>query len=207
MSDFDNFSEIDPKAVARRVKQLREKLNITQIDLARRSYSSQQTICNLERGAVKVPRNIPAIAAVLGVKPRFLLTGISELGVPVVTPDKITSTLEMMKSGIDLQDDMQFVTPTKTSKTDSYPNSIAMLVNDAAMSIAGKGDIVILDTASDAGPGMLVAVNHNGIYTLRKARVKEGGAYSFVSDNEDYPTITDTSIKTFVVTEIRKLLM
>lgn len=83
-----------------------------------------------------MPRNIPAIAAVLGVKPRFLLTGISELGVPVVTPDKITSTLEMMKSGIDLQDDMQFVTPTKTSKTDSYPNSIAMLVNDAAMSIA-----------------------------------------------------------------------
>lgn len=209
MSDFDDFDKIDPKAVARRVVESREKINLTQIDLARRSGSSQQTICNLERGAVKVPRNIPMIAAALNVKPRFLLTGKSSDGVPLVKASGLDKVIDLTASNSDFPSDMEFVIPTRRDKKEEYKNVFAIYVEDSAMSnSATTGDVVVFDTAITVGPGMLVIMKDGGRYTVRKARSKSGGSFEYVPENNDYPTLGDFGSEIVgVITEIRKLLV
>ena len=61
------------KFSARRLRELREELGISQSELARRSSTSQQTINRLEADLTDNPRNILAIARALNTTPEYLM--------------------------------------------------------------------------------------------------------------------------------------
>lgn len=65
----------DVKTLANRIKESRERLKLTQAELAKASGVSQGTIGNLESGIRKSAREILSIAAALGVSPQWLVTG------------------------------------------------------------------------------------------------------------------------------------
>lgn len=60
---------------AKRLKESRQRLRLTQADLARLAGTSQGTIGNLESGLRKAPRELLPLAAALQVSPQWLLTG------------------------------------------------------------------------------------------------------------------------------------
>jgi transcriptional regulator with XRE-family HTH domain len=61
-----------------RVRALRERKRMSQADLARRVGVTPQAIQAIERGKVKKPQNLTAIAKALSVNPDFLLEGINQ---------------------------------------------------------------------------------------------------------------------------------
>lgn len=65
----------DVTTLADRLKTERERLEMTQVDLARKSGVSQGTIGNLEAGLRKSARNLAQIAAALGVSALWLAEG------------------------------------------------------------------------------------------------------------------------------------
>lgn len=73
MQDHDLITDV--KTLAERIVWARERKGLTQEALANRAGVSQGTIGNLESGARKSPRSLLAIAAVLGVEPRWLESG------------------------------------------------------------------------------------------------------------------------------------
>jgi transcriptional regulator with XRE-family HTH domain len=58
-----------------RIKEVRERLNISQPELSRKSGISQQALSNLEQRDSKTSEWAPHIADALGVSLRWLLTG------------------------------------------------------------------------------------------------------------------------------------
>lgn len=63
------------KTLGDRVKETREQLGMSQVELAERSGISQQSVAAVETGAVSRPRRLPEIARALGVTPDFLISG------------------------------------------------------------------------------------------------------------------------------------
>ena len=62
-----------------RVKELRKKQGMTQLDLAEATNTSQTTIQKLERGGIKSPRNIESLAEALKTTPEFLQFGVGDM--------------------------------------------------------------------------------------------------------------------------------
>ncbi|MEI7411691.1 LexA family protein [Pectobacterium aroidearum] len=72
--------------IAVRVKSRRESLEITQVELAERVGTSQQSIEQLENGKTKRPRYLPELAKELGVTVDWLLSGKEESNVTYAGP-------------------------------------------------------------------------------------------------------------------------
>jgi|TARA_Y100000296_G_scaffold20499_1_gene24332 transcriptional regulator with XRE-family HTH domain len=71
---------------AQRVKQLRDKLGLSQPQLAKKIGTHYVNIANIERGAVENPRYLSKLAEALETTPSFLINGTKSEKVLVDTP-------------------------------------------------------------------------------------------------------------------------
>jgi len=73
-------------SIGERVKSKREALNLTQVELAARIGTSQQSIEQLEGGKTKRPRYLPELSVALDVTVDWLVHGIPEQDISNLTP-------------------------------------------------------------------------------------------------------------------------
>lgn len=64
--------------ISNRVKEQREKLHLTQVELAKKTGVTQQAILSIEKGKIKRPRILLELANALNVSPEWLSYGSSE---------------------------------------------------------------------------------------------------------------------------------
>jgi transcriptional regulator with XRE-family HTH domain len=77
---------------AQRVKQLRDKLGLSQPQLAKKIGTHYVNIANIERGAVENPRYLSKLAEALETTPSFLINGTKSEKVLVDTPVHLLRT-------------------------------------------------------------------------------------------------------------------
>lgn len=70
-------------SIAARVKATREALGLTQVELAEKVGTSQQSIEQLENGKTKRPRYLPELVNILGVSMDWILSGNSDSNTPL----------------------------------------------------------------------------------------------------------------------------
>lgn len=70
------------KTLGDRVREARERIGMSQAELAERSGISQQSVAAVETNAVRRPRHLVEIARALGVAAQFLIDGASPAGTP-----------------------------------------------------------------------------------------------------------------------------
>lgn len=71
-------------SIAARVKATREALGLTQVELAEKVGTSQQSIEQLENGKTKRPRYLPELVNILGVSMDWILSGNSDSNTPLM---------------------------------------------------------------------------------------------------------------------------
>lgn len=203
MADWDTFAKIDGKAVARRVKERRAATSMTQVSLAKMAHVSQQSICAIERGAIKLPRALPQIAAVLGTTARYLTTGVESDGAPIFNVINAADLKAKMTAMLDVTLGAGYSYLLPTQKTDS---SFAIKSLDTAMTPdIALGDLVIVDLQRAMRPGELALIGVGNDIMIRKVKMQTQDKTEFVPSNEFYPTIIGPDVVFGVISEVRKL--
>lgn len=216
MSDWDQFGDIDATAIGSRIRNLRLHLGISQIGLSREAGCSQQMVCSLERGGVKLPRNLPRLAEVLGTSPRWIITGVAGDGAPIFDCKTYADLVafQHMPSTDLLSASQKFLEPT----SGYHPGAFAMRAPDDSMDHdIAQQDFIIVDPNIIAHPGDVLLVRDiDGLLTLRRLKATGPNEVDLVPANQNYYKISgsrselnndDTSKFGIVgtVIEIRKL--
>lgn len=203
MADWDTFAEIDGKAVAKRVKELRTATSMTQVSLAKMAQVSQQSICAIERGDIKLPRALPQIAAVLGTTSRYLTTGVESDGAPIFD---VTNTAALKEKVTEMQEvtlgaGYSYLEPTKKTE-----KAFAIkCLDDAMVPDISNGDLVVVDLQRTLKPGVLALIGVGNDIMIRKVKMQTQDKAEFVPANEFYPIITGPDEVFGVISEVRKL--
>jgi transcriptional regulator with XRE-family HTH domain len=189
MADWDSFENIDTRLVAKRIKERRADLGITQVSLAKLAEVSQQSICALERGSIKLPRALPRIAAVLNTTPKFLITGRESDDPPVFTAHDATE----LESRLDSYNDGELPSGWRYVKAFNKDFSgFSIVVTDEGMSPAFKEkDIALVSTASEITPGDLVLLSKNEKVYVRRIKLNSEDMLqsTFIAENNMFPDI------------------
>ena len=204
MADWDTYEKIDGKAIALRVKARRADIGMTQVSLARLAGVSQQSVCAIERGAIKIPRALPKLAQVLGTTGRYLTTGVEEDGAPlisVVEASKLKLKIQAIKEE-KLGAGYKYLKPTE----DLAGLSFAIRCQDNAMSPSvSLGDLLIIDLERKERPGDYVLLSALDDILVRKVRMQTQDSKEYLPINQDYPVISKPEQVFGVISEIRKI--
>lgn len=204
--------------IAQRIKKAREKVGLTQVDLAHAVGVKQQSIQKIEAGKTRQPRNIDKLAEVLQVRVAWLLSGeepmtgeaVATEAPPRATPSRLPRmrripVINHVQAGMpqEIVDDYAPGTGFDELALDEFA---AQRISEAAFALVVRGDSmlpdfkegdqVIVDPAVHAKPGNIVVAKmaHDNSATLKKYRARgqdPAGVMIFdlVPLNEDYPTI------------------
>ena len=171
--------------IAERLKSARERLELSQADLAALAGVSQGTIGNIESGLRKEPRELLAIARAVQVLPEWLKSGRGP-----------RTVLEIVKAHPMSPDDVKLTPQIKTVQwglvvPSGLPEVFEVAVPDDAMSPRVRaGQTVIFDTREKARPGDGVLVSDSdGAWFFRLYRQGRGGAWEAHAENPAYQTL------------------
>jgi DNA-binding XRE family transcriptional regulator len=184
--------------LGKRVMDAREKLGMTQSQLADKIGISQQTLCTIEKDQRSQPRTIKAIARTLQLTPEFLLFG-SE-GDRIIPLEKV--------SLISLQDIPGFLNKTSAKiflqvyvpYQGDMKGMFAFEIMDDSMEgekeSFAKNDIVLLDPHKTPKSGDFVLIFKNNEIPFFRQLISDPGGDFLVSLNKMYPPVKiDDSIK------------
>lgn len=202
MADWDNFEEIDGKAVAERFKQRRDEIGMTQVSLAKLARVSQQSICAIERGAIKLPRALPRIADVLGTTARYLITGIEAEGAPLLNVINRKALEEKLLAIAESRLGAGYKYLEPTSKNE---HAFAIVSVDEAMApMISNGDILLVDRKRRIRPRDHVLIGVDTDLLVRKVKMQTQEEIEYVPASDDYPVIKSPDVMFGVIFEIRK---
>lgn len=187
-------------SLAKRVKDKREELELTQAKAAELAGIRQQSWVAIENGKTKKPRNIIGIAKALKCDPDWLLNGgafktMAEVGtrrIPLI--NYVQAGLMTQSADIsDIEGEFEYVLTDR----DWSENTFALEIEGDSMEPEFKaGDVVVIDPEVDPAPGeFVVAANGDHEATFKKFRPSGIGLYGkqhfeLVPLNNDFPTIS-----------------
>ncbi len=206
-----------------RVRHYRERLGLSQEELAARVGAAQQTIQSLEAGKIRKSTFLPHIARELGVDLDALLFGNEQQRVQVARPLSMVSTRriplfstrdsEQVRAYLDHE-----AAPSPTGKwvaidyslpfVESGPRLFALklaLSDEAFQPEFRPGDQLVIDPDAPIQPGDPVIVFKQGMerLNLSKYRVlsQSGSAidYELVSINPDFPSFSGGELKSIEI--------
>lgn len=189
------------ETVGKRIKHMREKLKLSQADLAGKcGWEYQSRVGNYETGARKVSvEDAVVLASALGVSPGELLFGTPDNAEFISAGQRWVPVVSYVQAGMFTEPD-HCLTPEGIEETISFDGPASTLI--FALRIKGdsmepefkEGDTVIIDPAVAPHPGeFVVAKNDEYEATFKKYRTKADGGFELVPLNPDYPTL-DSSV-------------
>lgn len=207
--------------IGNRIKEVRTRLGLTQMQLAKNAGVKQSTIADLERGHTNRSPSITQIAMALGVNPDWLVTGkgaadrgslgsnVSEhhatLGrVPLISWVAAGNWSENVDNFVAGYAET-WVVATIPVKQHTY----ALLVEGDSMEpMFPNGATIIVEPEEDAHHGSYVIVRQNGGEATFKQLIIDGGQYYLKPLNPRYPIMQmrDDATICGVVKEIRMLV-
>lgn len=196
--------------IAERIKKARERVGLTQVDLALAVGVKQQSIQKIEAGKTKQPRNLEQLAKVLQVRAAWLLSGEAPMSYDDMEDDSGEYYAESAYSGSAAHPSMRII-PVINHVQAGYAREVvddyaagtgfdelaldpatAKRLSDSAFALVVKGDSmlpdfreedqVIVDPAVEAKPGNIVVakIECDNSATLKKYRSRG-------SDTNGYP--------------------
>jgi SOS-response transcriptional repressor LexA len=186
-------------SLAQRLKQSREKAQISQRELAKRSGLSQQLISKLENGLVESTTEVFRLAEALRVEPRWLATGLTEgrdnntaVGPAIMA---YVPLISWVAAGLwrDVADPypagMGEAMVPATCRVG--PNAYALRVQGDSMEpVFPNGSVIIVDPAVDPRQGSYVVVRlDEAEQATFKQLVIDGGARYLKPLNPRYPLL------------------
>jgi transcriptional regulator with XRE-family HTH domain len=189
--------------VGERIRIAREKLGISQVELAKRVGVSRGSIFQWENDRTQQIRKdkVPRLAAVLGLD----VTALSPFGGGTVAPidkDHKTNYVVLMRwndlTAIGAGGKMKMSALKKPSyievDIDISPESKALIIEDSSMAPGFcKGDKIIIDPNEEPvdGDHVLARLTQTGEHVFRLYEVRSGGAYLLTPENTaQYPVVT-----------------
>jgi len=188
--------------VGERIRIAREKLGLTQVQLAKKVGVSRGAIWQWESDRTQQIRRdkVPRLAAVLGLDP----TALSPFGGGGVSPvDRANkpsyvvllswSDLEAISAGGKMKMSALKKPGYIEVDVDISPEARALRIDDGSMEPGfKKRDIIILDPNLEPREGdhVLVRLQQTGEHLFRRYVARARGAYDLLAENPDYPTVT-----------------
>lgn len=187
-------------SLGQRLKQAREKAQVSQRGLAKRSGLSQQLISKLENGLVESTTEVFRLAEALGVDPRWLATGKGspQSGDDVVQGPAIMAYVPLI-SWVAAGNWREVVDPYPPGGGENLVPATCRVGNNAyALRVQGdsmepvfpNGSIIIVDPASEARHGSYVIVRlDDAEQATFKQLVIDGGIRYLKPLNPRYPVM------------------
>lgn len=195
------------ETIGQRIKMLRERLRLSQADLAEKcGWGYQSRVGNYETGSRKVSvEDAVVLASALGVSPGELLFGTPDNAEFVSAGLRSVPVVSYIQAGMFTEPDY-LLTPEGVEETIYFDGPASDLI--FALRIKGdsmepefkEGDTVIIDPAVAPHPGEFV-VAKNGEYeaTFKKYRSKADGGFELVPLNPDYPSLDSAVNKVTII--------
>lgn len=195
------------KTIAERAKWARERLGLTQEQVAELAGVSQGTIGNLESGARKAPRELLAIAKALRVRAEWLKHGAlpiepegqGELGtIPrhaqSVTTWKLAPLLPWERVvQMELQNDdaaIRELPPVPVDPSAGPRAKVVQMPDDSMEPRIRAGDLLLFDPDRPPTPKCIaLVVTGDGQYLVRMYRVRSSAVWEAVAENQGYATL------------------
>ena len=189
-------------SVGERIRKAREKLGLTQVQLAKKAGVSRGAIYQWENDLTQQIRKdkVPRLAAILQVD----VTALSPFGGGTVAPidkDHKSNYVVLMQwsdlTAIGAGGKMKMSALKRPSYIevgmDISPECKALRIEDTSMEPQfRKRDEIILDPnlKPEEGDHVLVRLHQTGEHVFRLYVPRRGGAYDLIAENPDYPTVT-----------------
>ncbi|MDC9591414.1 LexA family transcriptional regulator [Xenorhabdus sp. XENO-10] len=195
------------ETIGQRIKRFRERLDISQTELAQRcGWGSQSRIGNYEANIRKVSvEDAVVIASSLKISPGELLFGTSDTGsfmgsgeqqLPLVHYDQVSM----------FTDPNQLLAPDNISEYIAYSGIMSELgfafrmQGDAMKPEFMDGDIIVIDPMVAPSPGEFTIACVEGRETIfRKYRLKSKGSFELIPLNSDYPAIDSDEYPVIII--------
>lgn len=214
------MSEISLPTLGARVRHYRERLGLSQEELALSVGAAQQTIQSLESGKIRKSTFLPHLAKVLGVDLDYLLSGTDQnLTVQAAKPITIATvrrvplftTLDFQAVSNFLQDQtvespsgkwvsMDYTLPFAESGSRLFALKLS-LGDEVFQPEFRPGDQLVIDPDAAIQPSDPVVVYQAGSerLNLKRYRVlsqsKDGVAYELASIHPDFPSVAGTELQ------------
>jgi transcriptional regulator with XRE-family HTH domain len=202
------------RTIGERAKWARERLGLTQEEVAVRAGVSQGTIANLESGLRKKPRELNAIAAALRVEAKWFEHGIGraelpgahhepalqvgERAVSFVTTWRLVPLLpwdRVSQMHTPNEDPAVANLPPVPADPNVGPRAKAIQMPDDSMGPrVRRGDVLLFDPDATPAPNRIVLVaTPDEQHFVRMYRVRHGGKWEAVAENPGYDTLSSDS--------------
>lgn len=194
----------NPVAVANRLKDLRNKRELSQAGLAKLAGVSQQTVGHIETARVDSPRHLDVLSDALGVHPHYLRTGRMP-GVPFFAAEEFLERSDYPSINSEYGLDHAMLEP----HIKLGPLAFAVIVPDDACAPSGapKDSIVVVTPEYTESDGDLILVHYKRGPTLRHFRDSRGEP-EYVPSNPMHATL-DSTVAEYIgkVVEVRRILI
>ena len=176
--------------VGERIKDLRERLNISQVDFANKINVSKQTLYKYENNIItNIPSDkIEAVAKIGNISPAYLMgwdidssvTIKKGISVPVLGRVAAGIPIEAIEDIIDTEEITE-----EMAKTGQY---FGLKIKGSSMEPKiSNGDIIIVRCQNDAESGDIVVATVNGTDATCKRIRKYRDGIELISNNPEYP--------------------
>lgn len=176
--------------VGERIKDLRERLNISQVDFANKINVSKQTLYKYENNIItNIPSDkIEAVAKIGNISPAYLMgwdidssvTIKKGISVPVLGRVAAGIPIEAIEDIIDTEEITE-----EMAKTGQY---FGLKIKGSSMEPKiSNGDIIIVRCQDDAESGDIVVATVNGTDATCKRIRKYRDGIELISNNPEYP--------------------
>ncbi|EKZ6360731.1 TPA: S24 family peptidase [Klebsiella aerogenes] len=195
------------ETVGQRIKRLRERLKLSQAELAEKcGWGYQSRIGNYERDTRSISvEDAVVLASALNVSPGELLFGTPDNADFISPGQRSVPVVSYIQAGMFAEAD-SVLSPEGIEESISFDGPASNLV--FALRIKGdsmepefkEGDTVIIDPAVYPHPGeFVVAKNGQHEATFKKYRSKADGGFELVPLNQDYPTLDSAKHKVTII--------
>lgn len=169
--------------IAERLKWARDRLGMTQIDLAKKAGVAQSTIGNIESGTRKNPRELLAIADAVLVYPAWLRSGKGPCESEQLEASPVAHGMSQPKLT---------VTPTTIEWGDlmetTLPAEFGLVIEDNSMAPdAPAGTLIWFERRTDArSPDWVLLVDDAGHWYIREYKERRPGHWEAHAVNRDF---------------------
>ena len=180
--------------IAERVKNKRNKLGLTQLQLSELVGTAQTSIQKIERGDTKTPRHIEALARALKCTPEYLLFGIGDIDNATVMSNATNylPLVSFVQAG-----DWSDINEIRVDEAELYPSPIKCSVNSFIVRVEGEsmmkafypGDLLYVDPESQPinGSFVIARLDDENQATFKQL-VIDGNKRYLKALNPDWPT-------------------